>query len=106
MALMTAAAVFAVLWPLGGRRRARASGGDLAFYRDQLEEVERDRIAGRVGAAEAEAARLEVSRRLLAAADASSAAPPPASASWPRRVAALAAIVALPIGAGSLYLAL
>jgi cytochrome c-type biogenesis protein CcmH len=63
---MTAAAVFAVLWPLA--RRAGASGGsELAVYRDQLAEVERDRDAGRIGAAEAEAARIEVSRRLLAA---------------------------------------
>jgi len=112
MALMTAAAVFAVLWPLARRRPAAAAGGelmvagDLAVYRDQLDEVERDRTAGRIGAPEAEAARIEVSRRLIAAADAAPEAPPPVSASWPRRIAALAALVALPIGAGSLYLAL
>jgi cytochrome c-type biogenesis protein CcmH len=103
MALMTAAAVFAVLWPLGRPRPAASSGGDLAVYRDQLDEVERDATAGRIGTAEAEAARLEVSRRLIAAADAAPAEPPPAPAPWPRRIAALAAIVALPIGAGSLY---
>ena len=43
-------------------------GEDVAVYRDQLEEVERDRNNGAIGAAEAEAARIEVSRRLIAAA--------------------------------------
>jgi cytochrome c-type biogenesis protein CcmH len=65
---MTAAAMLAVLWPLG--RKADASGGnDLLVYQDQLEEIGRDRNAGLIGQAEAEAARVEVSRRLLAAAD-------------------------------------
>jgi cytochrome c-type biogenesis protein CcmH len=104
-ALMTAAAVFAVLWPLG--RRVRASGGsELAVYRDQLAEVERDRDAGRIAASEAEAARIEVSRRLLAAAEveqspAAKAADRPA----PRRVVAVVALIALPLGATALYLA-
>src|SRR5690348_2894133 len=69
LALMTAAAIFAVLWPLGRRRPAPASGHDLAVYRDQLEEIDRDLTEGAIGSAEAEAARVEVSRRLLAAAD-------------------------------------
>jgi cytochrome c-type biogenesis protein CcmH len=69
-AVMTAAAMFAVLWPLG-RKAASASGGnDILVYQDQLEEIGRDRTAGLIGQAEAEAARVEVSRRLLAAADA------------------------------------
>ena len=67
--LMTAAALFAVLWPLGRYPRA-AGGSDLMVYKDQLQEIDRDRTAGLIGEAEAEAARLEVSRRLLAAADA------------------------------------
>ena len=68
-AVMTAAAMLAVLWPLG-RKAAHASGGnDLLVYQDQLEEIGRDRNAGLIGQAEAEAARVEVSRRLLAAAD-------------------------------------
>ena len=68
MALMTAAAIFAVLWPLA-RRTPLRSGSDIAVYRDQLDEIERDRAAGLIGEREAEAARIEVSRRLLAAAD-------------------------------------
>ena len=75
LALMTAAAVFAVLWPLArARRQGRPAAAaphrdEIAVYRDQLDEIERDRAAGRIGEAEAEAARVEVSRRLLAAAE-------------------------------------
>src|SRR5215212_9819034 len=69
-ALMTAAAIFAVLWPLGrGTRGAQRAGTDIAVYRDQLEEIARNRAAGLIGESEAEAARVEVSRRLIAAAD-------------------------------------
>ena len=68
-AVMTAAAIFAVLWPLGRGMRGMRGGSDVAVYRDQLDEIARDRAAGLIGAAEAEAARVEVSRRLIAAAD-------------------------------------
>jgi cytochrome c-type biogenesis protein CcmH len=68
-ALMTAAAILAVLWPLGRKGAAGRGGNDLEVYQDQLEEIGRDRSAGLIGQAEAEAARVEVSRRLLAAAD-------------------------------------
>ena len=40
-ALMTAAAIFAVLWPLG-RARSSAGGTEAAVYKDQLAEVGRD----------------------------------------------------------------
>ena len=108
-ALMTAVAIFAVLWPLG-RFRARLRGGsDLLVYKDQLQEIDRDRASGLIGEAEAEAARLEVSRRLLAAADAARVRPPsPARAAslQRRRVAAIAALVILPFGPLGLYVAL
>ncbi len=68
LGIMTAAALAAVAWPLA-RGHARASdASDLAVYRDQLEEIERDRADGRIGHDEFEAARAEVSRRLLGAA--------------------------------------
>jgi cytochrome c-type biogenesis protein CcmH len=106
LALMTAAAVFMVLWPLGRARLATASGGDLAVYRDQMRELERDRSAGLIGSAEADAARVEISRRLLAAADAQGQAPAASFAPWRRRFIAAAALIALPFGAVALYLAL
>ena len=71
-ALMTAAAIFAGLWPLS-RRGAAAGGSDIAVYRDQLDEIARDRASGLIGEAEADAAKVEVSRRLIAAADAAQA---------------------------------
>jgi cytochrome c-type biogenesis protein CcmH len=105
-ALMTVAAIFAVLWPLS-RRGVGSGGSDIAVYRDQLEEITRDRSAGLIGEAEAEAARVEVSRRLLAAADAAEMEPslvdPPL---WRRRAAAIVALVVLPAGAIALYLLL
>jgi cytochrome c-type biogenesis protein CcmH len=106
LALMTAAAVFAVLWPLS-RPVPVAGGSEVAVYRDQLAEIERDRAAGRIGAAEAEAARTEVSRRLLAAADAErDPAERPTTSARARRIAAVAALVLVPLGGLSLYLAL
>src|SRR5947199_7985067 len=106
-ALMTAAAIFAVLWPLGrGTRGQQRTGSDLAVYRDQLDEIARDRAAGLIGEAEAEAARVEVSRRLIAAADAQ---PQTGTTVVPedtfrRRAAAMAVLVALPALAAALYL--
>jgi cytochrome c-type biogenesis protein CcmH len=105
-ALMTAAAIFAVLWPLA-RAHTAQSGSELEVYRDQLDEIERDRAAGLIGAAEADAARVEVSRRLIAAADAAEARPSAVgSPRWRRRAAAVAGLVLLPVGAIALYLTL
>ena len=106
-ALMTALAIFAVLWPLARRKAAARSGSDLAVYRDQLEEIQRDRAAGQIGDVEAEAAKVEVSRRLIGAADAQAATPallPAATATWHRRMVAVIALVIMPLGVGGLYL--
>ena len=46
-ALMTAAAVFAVLWPLGRGRRPQREGSEATVYKDQLAELDRDVGAGR-----------------------------------------------------------
>jgi len=107
LALMTAAAIFAVLWPLSWRDRAPRSGSDVAVYRDQLEEIRRDQASGLIGESEAAAAQVEVSRRLIAAADAEAAAvtAAPAAATVRRRIVAVAALVLLPVGAVALYLA-
>jgi cytochrome c-type biogenesis protein CcmH len=104
-ALMTAMAIFAVLWPLARNKGMRRSGSDLAVYRDQLEEIQRDRAAGQIGDVEAEAAKVEVSRRLIGAAEAATPGPlPAATATWHRRLVAVIALVVLPLGAGGLYL--
>jgi cytochrome c-type biogenesis protein CcmH len=105
-ALMTAAAIFAVLWPLGrGRRPSKSDGSEATVYQDQLAEIDRDVAAGLIGSAEAEAARVEIGRRLLAAAD-HQRAPPFTSNTRLRRSAALIALVGLPIVAVGFYLPL
>jgi cytochrome c-type biogenesis protein CcmH len=104
-ALMTAAAVFAVLWPLGRRGRPQNDGSETTVYKDQLTEVDRDLATGLIASSEAEAARVEISRRLLAAAD--NQRDPPVASSLPlRRLAAVLALVGLPIVSLAIYLPL
>jgi cytochrome c-type biogenesis protein CcmH len=70
LALLTAAVAASLLMPLARRSRA-ASGeraGEVEVYRDQLNELERDRAQGLIGAEEAEYARAEIGRRLISAA--------------------------------------
>ena len=68
-AVMTGAAVFALLWPLGhGREAVFADAADAkSLYRAQLGEIERDLARRLIGPTEAEAARTEAARRLLRA---------------------------------------
>jgi cytochrome c-type biogenesis protein CcmH len=109
LSLMTGAAILAVLWPLARRPNRLGSASDIAVYRDQLEEVRRDRAAGLIGEKEAAAAEREVSRRLIAAADASTAdisATTPIATTGRRRMIAVTALVLLPIGAAGIYLGL
>jgi cytochrome c-type biogenesis protein CcmH len=69
-ALVTAAVLAVVLAPLArpAREVEGAEAGTLAVYRHQLDEIEAERARGLVEEADAAAARLEVSRRLLASA--------------------------------------
>ena len=69
LALLTIATVAALLVPL---LRPRVASSDrleqeLAIYRDQLAEIERERASGALSENEAAAARLEIERRVLAA---------------------------------------
>jgi cytochrome c-type biogenesis protein CcmH len=112
-AVMTAVAVLAVLWPLGSSAKPAgtlAGGSDRFVYQDQLQEVDRDRASGLIGEPEAESARVEISRRLLAAADAEAKATasvaPVTRATWHRRAAAIAVIVIVPAVALGFYLKL
>jgi len=104
-ALMTAAAIFAVLWPLGRGGRPQHDASEAVVYKDQLSEIDRDVAAGLIGRPEAEAAHVEISRRLLAAAD-NQRDPPVASNIRLRRSAAVIALVGLPIVAVAIYLPL
>jgi cytochrome c-type biogenesis protein CcmH len=104
-ALMTAAAIFAVLWPLGRGARPQNDGTEATVYKDQLSEIERDSAAGLIGPPEAEAARVEISRRLLAAADAERTVPASSNITF-RRVVAVVALAGLPLIAVAFYLPL
>jgi cytochrome c-type biogenesis protein CcmH len=105
---MTATAIFAVLWPLSRRPKTNADASDVAVYRDQFAEVDRDLAGGQIQLAEAAAAKTEVARRLIAAADASRACtkPAPAEQTSRRRAVVLAVLVLLPLGAAALYAAM
>jgi cytochrome c-type biogenesis protein CcmH len=108
-ALMTVGAVIAVWWPLARRQESVRSGSDIAVYRDQLDEIDRDEAANLIGTAEAEAARVEVSRRLIAAAETAKAASfvaAPGPAGPYRRATLAAGIVLLPLAAGLTYFSL
>ncbi len=101
--ILTVLAVLAVLLPLARRPRVLA-GGEAEVYRDQLDEIERDRARGAIGAEEAEAARVEVARRLLGTAGEPSRAP--AGSNLRRRIVAVVALALLPLAAGAIYLGL
>ncbi|MEL6978117.1 MAG: c-type cytochrome biogenesis protein CcmI [Pseudomonadota bacterium] len=68
-ALLTAAAVVLAAWPLWAGRRAAPPNAahDVSVYKAQLAEVDRDLARGVITAAEAEGAKREIARRLLAA---------------------------------------
>ena len=107
--LMTLAAVAVVCWPLARRQSYVRSGTDVEVYRDQLDEIDRDKAAGLIGTAEAEAARVEVSRRLIAAADnakTAAALATPAAAARSRWATFTAAVIVLPLVSGVVYLSL
>src|ERR1700694_2447169 len=109
LTLMTLGAVIAVWWPLARRQGSVRSGSDIAVYRDQLEEIDRDEAASLIGNVEAGAARVEVSRRLIAASEAAKAAAivaAPGPSSLYRGATLAAALLVLPLGAAAVYFAL
>lgn len=69
--VLTAASLVACLWPLVRSSRAPARAEfDKAVYKDQLAEIDADLARGLISANEAEAARTEILRRLLASEEA------------------------------------
>jgi cytochrome c-type biogenesis protein CcmH len=108
LALLTTATVGALLVPLlrSHHRSPHLSAGrfdgELAIYRDQLDEIERSRAAGTIPDSEASAARLEIERRILAAADGAR----PAAAPSPtlHRLLLPAIALVIPLIALGLYL--
>ena len=105
VAILTAAVAAVLLLPLLRRPSASANdaGHDVEVYRDQLEELKRDEATGLIGATEAELARAEVARRLIAASKAE--AKEKARTSGRNRLAQAFVIVVLPAIGLCLYLA-
>ena len=81
-AVMTAIVALAIVrpyWRTGPG--ADVSARDVAVYKQQLQEIEEERLRGLLGDAELTSARIEISRRILAASDASDQARTTANAS-------------------------
>jgi len=68
IAVLTAGLAAVLLFPLlrGATGEVPDRAGEAAVYRDQMKELERDRASGLIGAEEADYARAEIGRRLLA----------------------------------------
>ena len=102
-ALLTGAAVLAVLWPLSRAPATTDSReADVAFYEAQTAEISRDVGRGVIGPDEAATARNEAARRLMAAqgraeVDVTRTSP------WATRAVAVATLVFVPVLALGLY---
>jgi cytochrome c-type biogenesis protein CcmH len=105
IAVLTAAAVLGVLWPLANSLRGltrRETG--VAIYKAQLAEIERDEAQRLVAQEDAQGAKAEVARRLMAA-DAAIEALPAASPARARLVS-IGVSIFVPVLALSLYAAI
>lgn len=105
IALLTAAVAIVLTYPMMRSKGVSDTGreGEVAVYRDQLAELQREKASGLIGETEAEYARAEIGRRLLAAASDKGDVD---SAVSPRRHNTLASVVTvlLPLTGLCLYL--
>jgi cytochrome c-type biogenesis protein CcmH len=106
LACLTAIVLLVLLRPLAVVRANEhfPEALDAAVYRDQLGEIESDRARGLIGEEEAEAARVEIARRLLAADSKAKASGQMSSGTGHARAATIAVAVVLPLLALGLYL--
>jgi cytochrome c-type biogenesis protein CcmH len=104
LALLTGLTIFAVLRPLA-KSPPSQSESELAvsFYNAQLAEIDREVERGLVSAADAETAKAEAARRLLAVAMPSSAREAVQDSRFAVRAAAVFALIAIPAVALGLY---
>ena len=102
---MTVIAVLLIILPVWRKKQnvQDRQSYDLTIYRDQLKEVERDLARGVLGEAEAEAARTEISRRMLKVDAERSKAVNPLSTGF-IRVTGLSAAVLIAVGSFLFYL--
>ena len=106
-ALMTCAVLALMtrpLWRPAPDADLAPAGHDVAVYRDQLAEIETDLARGLISSADADAARIEISRRLLAADEAARQVEGPARRPVDR-YALVASAVLVPVVTLAMYLA-
>jgi cytochrome c-type biogenesis protein CcmH len=101
-AVFTAVAMLSVLWPLAKTPRGVARGEiGIALYKAQLAEIERDEAQRLVAPEDAQGAKAEAARRLMAADAAIE--PPPAASRTRARLASAGVLIFVPVLALSLY---
>ncbi|MDX2264613.1 MAG: c-type cytochrome biogenesis protein CcmI [Hyphomicrobiales bacterium] len=98
LAALTAAVVVAVAAPALASGKTRRSVSSVDFYKSQLKALDADVARGVVSAADADALRAEMSRRLLAAADSEPSAPNARGASPSVAAVVAAAITTVSLG--------
>ncbi|KQV32628.1 cytochrome C biogenesis protein CycH [Rhizobium sp. Root1203] len=103
LAVMTAAVAAILLYPLlrGARAADDRRAGEAAVYRDQLRELDRDLAGGLISAGEADYARAEIGRRLIAVSNAAPAKNPKTAGD--RRLAEAFVLLLLPVLGLCLY---
>lgn len=106
LACLTAIVLFFLLRPLAGSGEGEPARDafNAAVYRDQLEEIDSDRARGLIPEAEAEAARIEVARRLLAADSKASGRDGAHKGGKVARAALIGVALAVPLAAVGVYL--
>jgi cytochrome c-type biogenesis protein CcmH len=101
-AVFTAVAVLSVLWPLAKTPRGVARGEiGIALYKARLAEIERDEAQRLVAPEDAQGAKAEAGRRLMAADAAIE--PPPAASRTTARLVSVGVLIFVPVLALSLY---
>ncbi len=106
LAAITASVTAIALWPLyrSAEPSSLSDGQDIEIYKDQMRGVEADLAGGLIADAEADAARAEIGRRLLAASQPNSAADGNTSSGRNRLVAGIAAVGIAAFGLGLYHL--
>jgi cytochrome c-type biogenesis protein CcmH len=109
LAIITLAVVAVLLLPLfrQGRRTETRQQREIAIYRDQLAELDREVAAGLIAADAAAATKLEIERKILASDERGSTAPSPQPPAAPSaRMAAVVLVASLaPLAAFAIYFA-
>jgi cytochrome c-type biogenesis protein CcmH len=101
-AVFTAVAVLGVLWPLAKTPRGVARGEiGIAIYKAQLAEIDRDEAQRLVAPEDAQGAKAEAARRLMAANAVIE--PPPAASRTRARLVSAGVLIFVPVLALSLY---